>query len=291
MLTQMMMPERRVVAERVGFRHASLLGLALWLVAPKALAWGDDGHRVVGEIAWHYLTPAAQRVLSESLSDPGYATLADAATWPDTYARRHREYDAMRSFHYVNVPATAQAYRAERDCPHGCVVTALEQMIALLGRRDPPPSAAQQRENIYWIAHLVGDLHQPLHVAHPDGKGGNLTRLSLLGEQEPEIENAHFVWDVVLIDRRPTANGDYRELARSLLGRIQPAQLNFWRRSLAPEAMANESLRVAKRHAFAQDGDQVDEAYVRARWPVVAEQLCKAGVRLAAILERALAAP
>ena len=65
-----MMPERGPFAWRLVW----LFGLAGLLVAPKARAWGDDGHRVVGEIAWHYLSPAAQRVVSASLDQPDYAT-------------------------------------------------------------------------------------------------------------------------------------------------------------------------------------------------------------------------
>ncbi|HEY6080724.1 MAG TPA: S1/P1 nuclease, partial [Polyangiaceae bacterium] len=168
-----------------------------------------------------------------------YAALADAATWPDTYARRHREYDAMKPFHFVNVAATENAYVRARDCPSGCVVMALEQWITLLGRHDPAPSADERRGYIYWIAHLVGDIHQPLHVAHPDGKGGNVTRLTFFDEGEQK--SAHWLWDVGLIERRPVAGAD---------------------------------------------GDY--DAYARARWPIVAEQLLKAGVRLAAILDRAL---
>ncbi len=59
-----------------------LFGAALELVAPKARAWGDDGHRVVGELAWRRLSPAAQAAVGEALTDPGYESLAEAATWP-----------------------------------------------------------------------------------------------------------------------------------------------------------------------------------------------------------------
>ncbi len=267
----------------------SLFGLALWLVAPKAQAWGDDGHRVVGEIAWHYLSPRAQRAVSQSLTEPGYASLADAATWPDSYAKQDHRYDGMKSFHYVNVPADAAEYRQARDCPNGCVVTALEQFVTLLGRADPTPNADERREQIYWIAHLVGDLHQPLHVAHPDDKGGNITRLAFFDDGE---KSAHWIWDFGLIERRPSAvGGDYRALAQALIEDLKPAQLRAWRATTSPERMTNEALRVAKRFAYLRAEDRVDAAYERSRWPVVAEQLCKAGVRLAAILERALGTP
>lgn len=274
-----------------------LIGIALCLVAPQARAWGDDGHRVVGEIAWRQLTPEAKAAVQESLTDPGYEDLAEAATWPDTFARRFPEYDAMKPLHYVNVDARAPAYRRERDCPSGCVVTALDAFVALLESGDPPLSVSERRRCIYWIAHLVGDIHQPLHIAHPDGKGGNATRLRFF--EAPEPRSAHWIWDSGLIERRPepsarevavaTDQPRHRALAEQLLQGL--AQSNAgWQRTTSAEAIANESLALAKRSAYLKSTDHVDTAYAQKSWPIVAEQLRKAGVRLAAIFNRAFRA-
>ena len=276
-----------------------LFGLGLALVAPKARAWGDEGHRVVGEIAWRYLTPATQAALAEALTEPGYETLADAATWPDTFARRFAEYAPMKPFHYVNVDAKAAAYRQERDCPNGCVVTALTAFVALLESDSPPLSIAERRRCIYWIAHFVGDIHQPLHVAHPDGKGGTATLLPFF--EAKDKRSAHWIWDFGLIERRPeppvtenAAGTDqplYRALAEQLVQGLTPARVKSWQRITAADAIANESLAVSKRSAFLRPSDRIDAAHAAARWPVVSEQLSKAGVRLAAIFNHAFNEP
>src|SRR5438445_6847342 len=138
-----------------------LFGAALALVSSKARAWGDDGHRVVGELAFRSLSPQAQAAVQEALTEPGYESLAEAATWPDTYARRFAEYNAMKPFHYVNIDPKAPRYVRERDCPNGSVVTALTQLIALLNSKNPPLSLSERRSAIYWIAHFMGDIHQP----------------------------------------------------------------------------------------------------------------------------------
>src|SRR5687768_6320256 len=52
-----------------------LFGTAALAVAPKARAWGDEGHRVVGEIAWRYLSSSAQAAVSQRLTEPGYESL------------------------------------------------------------------------------------------------------------------------------------------------------------------------------------------------------------------------
>ena len=278
-----------------------LLGLALALVAPKARAWGDDGHRVVGELAWRRLSPAAQAAVSEALTDQGYESLAEAATWPDTFARRFPEYDPMKPFHYVNVDARAPSYQRERDCPNGCVVTVLTQFIALLASKDPPLSLSERRRAIYWIAHLMGDIHQPVHIAHPDGKGGTATLLSFFDAKDRR--SAHWIWDFGLIEKRPPSPKTplagaviadapgYAMLADQLMAGLTPAKVRAWQAVTSPEALANEGLSVARRYAYLQSSDHVDEAYEKTRWPIVAEQLQKAGVRLAAVLERALGTP
>lgn len=274
-----------------------LFGTALCLVAPNARAWGDDGHRVVGELGWRYLSPAARAAVSEALSEPGYESLAEAATWPDTYARRHPQYDAMKPFHYVNVDAKAPSYRRERDCPNGCVVTALDQFVALLESREPMLSLAERRRAIYWIAHFMGDIHQPLHVAHPDGKGGSATLLGFF--EVPDKRSAHWIWDFGLIERRPapappaanavaTDQPAFRALADELQAQLSQAQRQAFQHTTSAEALANEGLQLARRFAFLKSQDHVDAAYESSRWPVVKTQLQKAGARLAAVLNHAL---
>jgi hypothetical protein len=276
-----------------------LFGAAVLAVAPKAKAWGDDGHRVVGEIAWRYLTPAAQAAVSESLTDPGYASLAEAATWPDTFAKRDPTYDPMRGFHWVNVDATAAQYRRERDCASGCVVTALAQFVWLLESSDPPLSVSERRRSVYWIAHLMGDIHQPLHIAHPDGRGGISTLVGFF--EAPDKRNAHWIWDVGLIERRPPAPAGlpaelareqpvYRAIADELTAGLSAPRVAALQRLTSPEAIADEGLLLARRAAFLKASDHVDAAYEKRSWPIVVEQLQKAGLRLAAVLNRALSA-
>jgi S1/P1 Nuclease len=272
-----------------------LFGAAASLVAPKAHAWGDDGHRVVGELAWRHLTPTAQAAVAEALTDPGYESLAEAATWPDTYARRFPEFDPMKPFHYVNVDAKATSYQRERDCANGCVVTALAQFITLLESKDPPLSLPERRRTIYWIAHFMGDIHQPLHVAHPDGKGGMATFVAFF--EAPDKRYAHWVWDVGLLERRPpppSASGvvsdqpAFRAIADELAADLTPAKARALQRVTSPEAIANEGLLLSRNYAFLKSTDHVDAAYEKTRWPIVRTQLEKAGLRLAAILEHAL---
>jgi hypothetical protein len=285
------------MVRRASSLSCGLLGAVLFFVTPEAFAWGDDGHRVVGEIAWRYLTPEARAAVAEALTEPGYETLAEAATWPDTFARRYPVYDPMKPFHYVNVDSTAAQYRRERDCPNGCVVTALAQFMTLLDSRDPPLSLAERRRSIYWLAHFMGDIHQPLHVSHPDGKGGISTVLRFF--ELPDKRNAHWIWDSGLIERRPppspaiaaSRESDqpaFRVLTDELVAGLEATDVAQMQRVTAAEAIANEGLLLARRWAFLKTTDHVDEAYAKRSWPIVVQQLKRGGLRLAAVLNRAL---
>jgi hypothetical protein len=194
------------------------------------------------------------------------------------------------------VDPRAPSYDRQRDCENGCVVTALAQFMSLLQSSDPPLSLAERRRAIYWVAHLMGDIHQPLHIAHPDNKGGVSTLVWFFDAKDKR--NAHWVWDQGLIRQRPLDPGaapdstpPYRALADQLLSSLKPGDRVRFARTTDPEAIANEGLSLARRYAYLQAGDRVDVAYEKSRWPVVHVQLQKAGVRLAAVLEKALVRP
>ena len=106
------------------------------VVATLCSAWGSDGHRIVGEIAWSYLTPEAKEAVKAILKDdPQDKTLADASTWADRI-KSDRSYNWARSLHYVNLEPGATEYKPERDCPDGkCIVAAIEKYAAVTIRR------------------------------------------------------------------------------------------------------------------------------------------------------------
>jgi hypothetical protein len=78
-----------------------------------ALAWGDEGHEVVGLIAQHYLTPAARQQVDALLAgDPDPLTppnIADATTWADKYRDADRDGARKRTaqWHFVDIDLAA----------------------------------------------------------------------------------------------------------------------------------------------------------------------------------------
>src|SRR6185295_3634404 len=82
-----------------------------------ALAWGQEGHAIVAEIAQRRLSDEARaavasifRTVSPVLT---YASLASFASWPDDYRPHHLE---TTNWHFVDIPLAENTYDPARDC-------------------------------------------------------------------------------------------------------------------------------------------------------------------------------
>src|SRR5690606_1101408 len=137
-----------------------------------------------------------------------------------------------------------------------------------------------RRVALGFLVHLVADLHQPLHVGYEEDRGGNDIRVRWEGGDS----NLHRVWDSQLLD----ASGlSWPALARRLAQRSQAldARERGAIAEAAPEDWLTEGLRL-RREVYdpASDRGNLGTAYVRRFGPVAEEQLMKAGLRLAAVL-------
>ena len=134
---------------------------------------------------------------------------------------------------------------------------------------------------------------RPGTTASQDDRGGNSIRVS--GGCQG---NLHFAWDTCLVVA--AVGEDVGAAATDLMKTITPAKIEEWTHS-DPVGWANESFAIAERaqtkycvqHGASCDLPEpakvkIDAAYVEANTPIVQEQLQKAGVRLAHLLDSAL---
>src|SRR4029453_5222929 len=125
-----------------------------------------QGHRIVGLIAQANLTADARNEIEKIL--PGSMTLADAAIWPDHEGRSIRDFDPL---HYVTIPESASGYDQGRDCAErNCMVEALKWFSAVIADKNAP--IMMRRLALYYVVHLVGDVHQPLHAGRATDQTG-----------------------------------------------------------------------------------------------------------------------
>jgi hypothetical protein len=286
------------------------LALLILLPIPPAYAWGDEGHAVVARIAEHYLRPAVLRRVQGLLATDRSGLVPDTgleseAVWADRYRESDRHgsrerYELTRQWHYVDIerdaPDMAAACFGSPPLPPGvaastgpadaCVIDKITQFEREL--RAPGTTAAEQLRALQFLLHLIGDLHQPLHAIDNHDEGGNLRRVSA---GDLLAATLHQYWDVEfvrLLDPDPDA------LAARLIARIAPADVRRWGRG-DPADWARESFLIG--NAVGYDGlpaperhrvDPLSASYVEDAKQAVALQLSRAGVRLAAVLNRSL---
>ncbi len=257
-------------------RRPMVFVAALACCAPAAFGWGEEGHRLIVRIAESRITPAVMAQIQATLN-PG-ESLEDLASWADE-VRQTRPNTA--SWHFVDIPLSSAGLDMSRDCPKGdCVVAKIEEFRNQW--QNPSLSQAARREALLFLVHFVGDVHQPLHCANNNDKGGNEVPVEFRGSRT----NLHALWDTGLFRTLPGED----DLLAMLLQAITPDRAAAWW-SGSPEDWANESFAAAQNIAYGllptvATGETVHlgPEYELAAQPAVEEQLEKAGFRLAAIL-------
>ena len=254
-----------------------MYALLVALLLPVAHArWFDLGHRIVARIAELRLTPHTRDAIRDIL---GGQSLADASVWADNI--RQYRHDADR-LHYVNIPLRAAAYVPERDCPRGrCIIAAIEHEKEVLA--DQAASPDDRAEALRFLVHFMGDLHQPLHVANDDDRGGNERKVELLGRSS----NLHRVWDGGLIEAFGLSDQEYFDALRREMKSIDLPALA--RGTVVEWAMEGHRIAVERVYRPIPRGGRLGRAYVDASRPVIDHALIAAGVRLAQVLNDALA--
>ena len=281
----------------------ALAALVLGAAGPAA-AWGDLGHKVTALIAYRHLTPAVRARVdallasdSDGLTAPDFAS---RATWADKYREGHRE---TAAWHFVDIeidhpdlkaacfgsPTLAAGQPASQGPAQDCVVDKIDEFAAEL--RSPATPAAERLLAFKFLIHFVGDLHQPLHASDHDDRGGNCIGLS--PSPDGRASNLHAWWDTGVVEALGASAPD---IAARLEAQISPDQARAWA-SGKPSAWAMESFQIARRDVYAlptrptcgQRGSvALSAAYQAAARRDAAVQLEKAGIRMAALLNRTL---
>ena len=266
-------------------QHILLALVVLFPISGDAWAWGDQGHKVICEMAFRLAQPSTRAEIQKLISnDQQFDTFSESCVWPDHPRQRANE-------HFLNLPRDSDGLHSE-TCPGAaaCVVTAIKKDFQVLSSNSA--NQAKKLESLKFLGHWVGDIHQPLHVSFEDDRGGNSVLVTGLCDA-----NLHSAWDTCLVLK--AVGEDVSGAATELMKTITPARIESWTHS-APMDWANESFAIAEQarteYCIRQGAScnhpagkvNIDAAYVAVNTPVVREQLQKAGVRLAHMLDAAL---
>ena len=188
--------------------------------------------------------------------------------------------DSTGGIVYYNIPKNKDDYKATRDCkstPKGdCVLAALPRYRDQL--LSPATSAGARAIALKLIIHLVGDMHQPLHCADNHDFGGGGVTVWWFNDKT----NLHKVWDTRIIGRAQLTD---EEFVQGLIDGSTPQDMNAMRDGTMLE-WALESHQLAREFAYAVPANNhLSSDYYQRNWPVVDQQLLRAGMRLARVLD------
>jgi len=159
---------------------SALLSFAILVsLCPQALAWGGDGHRTVGEVATLYLAADKDTATLDWVKQVLKGqTLAQAATWPDDIKSSKttpKDPDTQlflakvknhNAWHYVDLPVGCTDFDTcdKHFKPEPEIVDRINASIKALLGSPGPKDPLNKRNAMRVLAHLLGDIHQPLHV-------------------------------------------------------------------------------------------------------------------------------
>lgn len=245
--------------------------------------WGQTGHRVVGEIAYRNLTNKARRNIEKLLKGEGLAIIS---TFADDM-KSDSKYDKYRTWHYINFKDGETYENAEKN-PKGDLITGIKKCKEVIS--DPNASDEDKVFYVKLLVHLIGDLHQPMHIGRAEDRGGNSIKVRWFFDNY--AANLHSVWDSKMIDQFGMS---YSELSENLnnyskkqIAAIQEGTVLDWVNETRVITMQTynsiETKEPTPRGTKLKDLEQLSYPYMYNNFDTVKRQLRKGGLRLAKVL-------
>ena len=236
------------------------LGISL-----NSFGWGSVGHKLVAKIAYSQLRPSVKDSLALYLRG---ATIEEASVWMDEI-KADKSYDFQKPWHYINIDKGTEYH----DGDTGNIVWEINRIIPELQNRQNY-SREKIEIDLKILIHLLGDLHQPLHVGYAVDQGGNTIKIFYAATPS----NLHRVWDTDIIHDGVLG----KPLDWSKLDQFTPQELADIKR-YDVVAWLNES-RAKLDTVYNFKGDNLTQKYVDKNASIVEHQLLVGGLRLGAIL-------
>jgi hypothetical protein len=127
--------------------------------APRyAWAWGDEGHKVICEIAFRLAKPSTRAEIQRLIkTDTEFQRFSDSCIWPDHPRKRAAE-------HFVNLARDSRGLKDEA-CPRAqeCVLSAIQVELAYLSSSggDDEAKLAALKFLGHWVAMSINRFTFP----------------------------------------------------------------------------------------------------------------------------------
>jgi hypothetical protein len=237
-------------------------------LAGKCLPGGQTGIELSGLTAEQHLNKKARKAVLRVLEGN---SVAEVSNWMDD-VKSDENYNHTHDWHWVTIPDN-MTYEQTTKNPNGDLVMKIEELTIAL--KSKSFTAEKEREALRFLIHLVGDLHQPLHVGGGDDTGGN--DVKVLWFNQPS--NLHRVWDSDMINGKDLS---FTELAE-FLGEPSKQQVKTWQSGTVRDWAHGMMILRGQVYNFPKDG-KLGYRYSYDNFNTVQQQLLQGGIRLAGLL-------
>ncbi|CAI9087571.1 OLC1v1021678C1 [Oldenlandia corymbosa var. corymbosa] len=191
--------------------------LVLLVLIPRSYGWGREGHYATCKIAEGYLSEDAVAGVTKLLPLHAEGELAAVCSWADEIRIHHRWSGAL---HFADTPDFLCNYSYCRDCHDSaqlkdrCVTGGIYNYTKQLKLGPDSGITYNLTEALMFLAHFIGDVHQPLHAGFLGDLGGNGVTLQWYSQKT----NLHRVWDDMIIESalKTYYNGNLMTMIRSI---------------------------------------------------------------------------
>jgi hypothetical protein len=284
---------------------ALFLSVAVLGAASEARAWGWQGHRLVGRVAWAHLgEPARARsvaLLRSGRDTPGldcedqlFAATSEetaftgAMSWADCArsAEASELFPQFAAYHADRYPLCTGLGASACFTRH-CASDVLWQALRTL--KDAERSELDQRVALKMALHLMGDLHQPLHVT---ATGPIEVEVIVPGATSPS--GFHAYWDsnvVALIEKDEKTVESVFALSTEKRAAYENGTLESWVLATHTDGQAAYAQLYAGKDLCTALSDApvpIPAAYPEAARAIGVRKLAEGGIRLAKVLNDVL---
>lgn len=238
-----------------------------------SFGWGTTGHRIIAEIAERNLSRKAKKEIKKII---GNQKLAYWANWPD-FIKSDKNFKYADSWHYVNIPGNLPFETFVTELKNSSEENLYKRIFILADDlKKGNLSTEKKQQCLYFLIHILGDAHQPLHIGRADDLGGNKITVEWFGERT----NIHTVWDSKLVDYEKYSYTEYADV----LNVLSKKQIRAIQEG-TPETWLFDSYTISNAiYDGVKNGDHLKYGYPYLHKQHVEQQLLKGGLRLSKVL-------
>ncbi|RKD18633.1 hypothetical protein BCY91_14955 [Pelobium manganitolerans] len=251
----------------------AFLAPILVLASLFLISWGVVAHRSIAKIAENHLSAKAKTAVYKILNGeeiPMVSTFGDEV-------RSYGKYKNTSNWHYINLPEglSYPQFVAKLKSDSGAnIYNALLDMIAIL--KDKKAGKEDRLFALKMLIHLVGDLHQPMHVSRAEDQGGNKIKLRFNNRQT----NLHAIWDSDLVYY---SGWTFTEMATAL-DKVSEAKIKAWQSDEITKWLYESYQISAVLYKEVEGKASLNYRYYPDHARIYKERIQKAGIRLAGLL-------